>query len=94
MSHLPSFFRIGDHRRFNFTPRYYDEQKEDLEQRIRQIESEMGVNHGEAYVPKIRKGQMGNYMRKKRRVHNKQANIRLVIIVLFLILAAWFLFYR
>ena len=94
MSYLPSFFRTGDHRRFNFIPRYYDEQKEDLQQRIRQIESDLGVEQGEAYVPKIRKGQMGNYMRKKRKVHNKQSNIRLVIIILVLLLAAWFLFFR
>lgn len=94
MSHLPSFFKIGDHKRFNFIPRYYDEQKEDLEQRIRQIESDMGIEHGEAYVPKIRKGQMGSYMRKKRKVQSKRANIRLVVIILLLLLAAWFLFYR
>ncbi len=94
MSHLPSFFKTGEPKRFNFTPRYYDEQKEDLDQRIRQIESDMGIEHGEAYVPKIRKGQMGNYIRKKRRVQNKRANIRLVVIILLLLVAAWFFFYR
>ncbi len=75
-------------------PRYYDEQKEDLEQRIRQIEHEMGVDHGKAYVPKIRKGQMGNYFRKKRKKLQKQSNIRLFIIIIILFLASWLLIFR
>lgn len=94
MSFLPSFFRINEPKRFNFMPRYYDEQKEDLEQRIRQIEHEMGVDHGKAYVPKIRKGQMGNYFRKKRKKLQKQSNIRLFIIIIILFLASWLLIFR
>jgi hypothetical protein len=94
MSQLPSFFRIREPRRFNYQPRYYDEQKEDLEQRIRQIEQEMGVDHGEAYIPKIRKGQMGNLYRRRRKKLQRQSNIRLAIIFIFLILISYLLFFR
>ncbi len=94
MANLPSFFNTHKHKRFNYRPRYYDEQKEDLEQRIRQIESEMGVEPGKAYVPKIRKGQMGNYIRKNRLKQSRQSNLRLFIIILVLSLAAWLLFFR
>jgi hypothetical protein len=55
---LPSFFKINKNKRFNFIPRYYDPRKEDLEERIRSVEREMGVKEGEAYRPTIRKGQM------------------------------------
>jgi hypothetical protein len=94
MANLPTFFGSHKHKRFNFQPRYYDEQKEDLEQRIRQIESELGVDHGKAYVPKIRKGQMGNYIRKNRKKQSRQSNLRLFIIILVLSVVAWLLFFR
>ncbi len=94
MSQLPSFFRIGEPKRFNYQPRYYDEQKEDLQQRIRQIEQEMGVDHGEAYVPRIRKGQMGDLFRRRRKKLQKQSNIRLFVIILILLFISWWLFFR
>jgi len=50
---IPSFFRTPKPKPFNYIPRYYDEQKEDLEERIRNIEIEMGVKEGEAYRPQI-----------------------------------------
>jgi len=90
---LPSFFKINKNRRFNFTPRYYDPQKENLEKRIKSIEQEMGVKEGEAYRPSIRKGQMTNYFNRKKGKAQKQSNIRLVIILLVLFLISYFLFF-
>ena len=90
---IPSFFKINKHKQFNFTPRYYDPQKEDLEKRIKSIEQEMGVNEGEAYRPSIRKGQMTNYFRGKKRKAQKQSNIRLIIILIVLFLISYFLFF-
>ena len=90
---IPSFFRTPKPKPFNYIPRYYDEQKEDLEERIRNIEVEMGVNKGEAYRPRIRKGQMSNYYRRKQKRVQKQSNIRLVVIILILLLISYFLFF-
>ena len=90
---LPSFFKINKNRRFNFTPRYYDPQKENLEKRIRSIEQEMGVKEGEAYRPSLRKGQMTNYFNRKRDKAQKQSNIRLIIIFIVLFLISYFLFF-
>ena len=90
---LPSFFKINKNRRFNFIPRYYDPQKENLEKRIRSIEQEMGVKEGEAYRPSIRKGQMTNYFNRKKGKAQKQSNIRLIIILLVLFLVSYFLFF-
>ena len=90
---IPSFFRTPKPKPFNYIPRYYDEQKEDLEERIRNIESEMGVKEGEAYRPQIRKGHMSNYFRRKQKRVQKQSNIRLVVIILILFLISYFLFF-
>ena len=90
---IPSFFRTPKPKPFNYIPRYYDEQKEDLEERIRNIEIEMGVKKGEAYRPTIRKGQMSNYFRRKQKRVQKHSNIRLVVIVLILLLISYFLFF-
>lgn len=94
MAHIPSFFSQHKYKKFHYSPRYYDEQKEDLEQRIRQIEAEMGVVNGKAYAPKIRKGQMGNYINKNRKRQSRQSNLRLFVIILILSLGAWLLFFR
>jgi hypothetical protein len=90
---IPSFFRTPKPKQFNYMPRYYDEQKENLEERIRNIELEMGVKEGEAYRPRIRKGQMSNYYRRKQQRVKKQSNIRLVVIILILLLISYFLFF-
>ncbi|UCG26932.1 MAG: hypothetical protein JSV24_08105 [Bacteroidales bacterium] len=90
---IPRFFSTPKPKQFNYIPRYYDEQKEALEERIREIEMEMGVNKGEAYRPRIRRGQMSNYFRRKQKRVQKQSNIRLVIIILFLLLISYFLFF-
>ena len=94
MSHLPSFFRTSEPKRFNYSPMYYDEQKEDLEQRTQQIKQDMGVEQGDTYVPKIRKGQMDNYYRRKRKQIERRSNVRIFILILFLAIAAWLLFFR
>ncbi len=90
---LPSFFKINKHKEFNFIPRYYDSQKENLDKRIKSIEQEMGVKEGEAYRPTIRKGQMTNYFNRKKGKAQKQSNIRLIIIVIVLFLISYVLFF-
>ena len=90
---IPTFFKINKHKKFNFIPRYYDPQKEDLEERIRSVEREMGVKEGEAYRPTIRKGQMSSYFNRKSRKAQKRSNIRLIIILLILFLIAYLFIY-
>ena len=94
MSSLPSFFSPGKPRRYHYTPRYYDPEKEALQQRIAQIEQELGVHKGEAYVPKIRRGQMANYFKKKSQRREKASNLRLLLILAILFLLSYILFFR
>ena len=82
-------------KRFNFKPRYYNEQKEELENRVRDIKKEMGVEDLEdadkPYVSNI-KGQMRGYIKKNVK-QEKQSNIRLVLIIAVLLTAAYFLLF-
>lgn len=94
MSFMPSFFNTPKPRRFNYIPMYYDEKKEALEERIREIEKEMGVEHGKTYVPGIRKGSMRRKFDRRQLRREKQSNIRLIVIIIFLFLVAWLMFFR
>jgi len=93
MSLLPSFFQVRKARQFHYIPRYYDPEKEAIQQRIEQIERELGLKKGEAYVPKIKKGQMAGYFRRKSRYREKASNIRLLIIIAFLFLLTYLILY-
>lgn len=92
---VPSFFKTPKHRQFNYRPIYYNQQKEELQERIRQIEQEMGVNkpEGSNYVPGIKKGQMKGHFRDTRRV-KRQSNVRLLVILLALFALAYYLVYH
>ncbi len=94
MSSLPTFFQTKNPRRFHFLPRYYDPEKEALEQRIAMIEQELGLRKGEAYVPRIRKGQMMSHFKRKSRLRERSSNLTLIIILGLLFALAWYLFFR
>jgi len=47
---IPRFFKIPQHKQFNYEPLYYDERKEKLQERIKRIEQEYGVDNGEKYI--------------------------------------------
>ena len=40
---IPRFIKLPGHKQFNYSPRYWDPEKEEREERIRQIKQEMGV---------------------------------------------------
>ncbi|NOY38491.1 MAG: hypothetical protein GXO83_13070 [Chlorobi bacterium] len=94
MSQLPSFFATNKPHVFNYIPRYWDPEKEEREKRIRQIELELGLHEGEAYVPRIRKGQMTTYFNRKSRHRERASNLRLIILIVFLMLVVYLLFFR
>jgi hypothetical protein len=52
-----ALFRTEKPKQFTYTPRYYDERKEELENRIGQIKKEIEENPASQYVPNI-KGRM------------------------------------
>lgn len=92
---IPSLFKTPRHRQFNYRPIYYNQQKEELQERIRKIEQEMGVNKKEDsnYRPGIQRGQMRGHFRDVKRL-KRQSNVRLLIILLALFALAYYLIYN
>ena len=86
------FLHTPKNKQFKFKPRYYDEQKEDLEKRVGQIKQEMGAADDEPYVSGIRKGQMRGYF-KKNIEQKRKSTMRLIIILAILVAAVYFLLY-
>lgn len=90
------FFHTPKNRQFNFKPRYYDEQKEDLENRIEQIKRELGQNDPnndkKTYTSNI-KGRMKGTLRRTRNTQQK-SNIRLILIIIVLSLVAYYVFLK
>ena len=90
MKKFPSLIRLPKHKRFNFEPRYYDPVKEDIENRIAQIKSEMGEVEEGQYRSSIH----GAFRRNQGSVSSGSAGLiqLIVFIVLFGGFVGW-LFY-
>lgn len=93
-----SFFRSYKPNRFNYIPRFYDERKEALNERIARIKQEMGVEDDVSFEgtrPRrtLTKGVMYEQISKKRKTQRK-SSIRLLIITAILIALAYYMFYR
>lgn len=89
------FLHTPKNKKFNFKPRYYNEQKEELENRIRKIKREMGVKDLEdsekPYIPNIKgqmRGKRGENVEQKRK-----SSIRLFVILLILLALVYLLLF-
>ena len=92
---MARFFYIPKNKKFNFSTRYYDEQKEDLDKRVEKIKREMGVaddDPNKLYASTIRKGEMRGYLKKAGK-RDKQSTGRLFIILIVLFLIVYFLLF-
>ena len=94
---LPQLFRTYRHKVFNYTPLYYDQEKDELESRIKKAEAEahaeMKQGDKGVYRSTITRGSMRGYLKQTKRA-KKQSNVRLVVIILFLLIIAYYLFLR
>ncbi|MGC9341576.1 MAG: hypothetical protein ACP5E3_02660 [Bacteroidales bacterium] len=91
---IPRFFKIPRHRQFNYQPLYYDPEKEEREKRNRELKREMGLGEeGKEYKPTIRRGSMKTYFKANKRAE-RNSNLRLVLIIVFLLFLAYFLLYK
>lgn len=86
---LPSLFKTPKHRRFDFMPRYFDPQKEEMENRVQQIKQEMGVEGDNS--TKRRPGGISFKRDLSRSQNSRTRNQRLVIIVIVLSVVAYLL---
>jgi len=85
---LPSFFKTPVHRRFSFSPRYYDERREALERRM----AAQSVDDPAASA-KDRIRATFRDRRQSARTGRRVSNVRLTIIVLVLAVISILLFH-
>ena len=86
-----SFFRTGKPKQFNYIPRYYDEQKEEMEERQKRIEAELGINQPEkGYRSRLKPGAMSERLMARRK-GSRTSTIRLLVIIAILALLAMYL---
>ena len=89
---LPKFFPSFKHRVFEYKPIYYNPQKEELEERIRKAEEELGVaGEKKHFRPSITRGSMRGYIKEAKKA-GQRSNLRLLIILFLLIALAIYLF--
>ena len=80
---FPSFIRLPRSRRFDFTPRYYDPVREDIEERTRQIERDLNGKKAE-YSPKPI-----TFERKSQSIPNASFLQMIIAVILCLLVVGW-----
>ena len=94
------FFYLPGTKKFNITPRFYDPDKEERDDREQRIKEELGIvdekeDDGKPYKPNIR-GQFrmaGGGHSKTTENARKSSNRRLIILILILVLIFYLFFY-
>lgn len=83
-------------RQFSFKPRVYDEDRERLKKRQKDIEAEMALDKKARHNPQIqeRNHKHDNYLRFQRSKQTRKSNIRLIIILAILILGTYVMLQR
>ena len=83
------FFKIPKPKRFNYPPRYYDEEKERREQRRR----ELGIGENGSKVDfKSQVGTSWRRLRKTDKGRQKKANMSVIIYLLIVAMLIYFVF--
>jgi len=91
---IPRFIKLPSHKRFEYTPRYWDPEKEEFEERVRQIQQEMGMD-----VPRdpnrttIKRGSFRQVRQQAKVKASRSSNLRLVVILVALFLIAYLIFF-
>ena len=86
-----NFFKSPKHKRFTYNPLYYNQQKEELQERVRRIEREQkGIKDGN-FTPGIIKGSF-QHSRSLRSKSHKNSSVRVIIIALILLAVVYFIF--
>jgi hypothetical protein len=91
-----SFFKLHKPLVYKYKPVYYDPKKEAQKERMRKMEQDEQTDvKQEGYQPKVlRRGafrEMAERNRNSKQVQSRQSNIRLIIIIMILLLIAYFL---
>ena len=94
MMGIPRFIKLPGHKQFNYSPRYWDPEKEEREDRVRRIKQEMGIDMpSDPNRSTIRRGSFRQASKKTKVKATRSSNIRLLIILAVLLLLAYLIFY-
>ncbi len=92
-----TFVKTTRHRTFHHTPIYYDEAKEEREERARRIKDELGIEQEED--TRSTEDRIKGKMRRKIATHfdvarkeKRKSNLRLIVILIGLMIAFYYLF--
>ena len=91
---IPRFIKLPGHKRFEYSPRYWDPEKEEFEERVRQIKQEMGHD-----VPRdpnkttIKRGSFRQVRQQTKVRATRSSNLRLVVILATLLVIAYLIFF-
>ena len=92
---IPRFIKLPGHKQFNYSPRYWDPEKEEREVRIRRIKQEMGFDMpSDPNRSTIRRGSFRQATQKTKVKASRSSNIRLLVILVVLFLLAYLLFFK
>jgi hypothetical protein len=92
---LPLQNMFGRHKRseFGYKPRFYDENKEELRERVKAIKRDMGEEVGQSKPGSQIKGAFTVDRQKDKRTEEQKKlfrnNLRLIIVILLLVFVAW-----
>ena len=90
-----SFIKIPRHKRFEFTPRHFDEEKERLEKRKKEIAQDLGLSGDDERSRReinFRAKLKGNRVETYRSSAALLSNIRLVVILGILLVICYFIY--
>jgi len=95
---FPTLFKQArkEPRQFTYTPRVYDERRERLEKRKKEIEAELKFEEKLSSDEKLKRQvyEQDNYLRFQRRRQTRQSNIRLLVILVALLFGAYLMLRR
>lgn len=91
---IPRFIKLPSYKQFNYSPRYWDPEKEERDDRIRRIKHELGYDlPSDPNRTTIRRGSFRQASQKTKVKANRSSNIRLLVILVLLLLLAYFIFF-
>ena len=91
---IPRVIKLPGHKRYEYTPRYWDPEKEEFEERVRQIKQEIGID-----VPRdpnkttIKRGSFRQVRQQTKIRASRNSNLRLVVILASLLVIAYLIFF-
>jgi len=97
---MGSFFHTPKPKHFNFRPRFYDPDKEDLELREQKIKEELGIATDKKYDGKSHRDRIRGSFRNQGRTPSKTSedarraqNTRLILMIIIFALIFYLVFY-